>query len=157
MQTLKLTSPTLVFGASGRLGREITRKLLAAGRDVVAVTRDEANAEKAFEAMGIVAGKKGAVGEGSGAVLVRALDVTDPAQLTKEVGKLGDFFAPIHCIWSDDLIVIPTRTRDRGPHRRSLTLPAPLSPSSALCRRFSGHHRDGRRLWAPGRRLDGLL
>ena len=49
----------IVFGASGRSGRQIVSKLLASGRTVVAAVRDRTNALEIFGAQGVTEGRNG--------------------------------------------------------------------------------------------------
>lgn len=71
----------LVFGASGRMGREIVAELLQAGRTVVAAARSEDKARAALEeGLGLRPGRQ----PGGGILFVEAgVDVTDPGTLTQ--------------------------------------------------------------------------
>eukprot|EP00887_Chlorella_sp_A99_P002649 scaffold6.g2649.t1 len=73
----------LVFGASGRAGREIVAALLSAGRTVVAACRSEDKARKAFEQAGLALGGQPS---GAGILFVEAgVDVTNPETLGPEL------------------------------------------------------------------------
>ncbi len=74
----------LVFGASGRTGRQIVAQLLAAGRTVVAAVRDEGRAAEAFAALGISPGR-----QPSGGILFieSGVNVTNAATLTSPLFK----------------------------------------------------------------------
>ena len=71
----------LVFGASGRSGRQIVSKLLASGRTVVAAVRDQIKALEIFGEAGVTEGRNA-----KGILFVESgVDVTDPASLTAEL------------------------------------------------------------------------
>eukprot|EP00889_Picochlorum_renovo_P000282 jgi/Picre1/27312/NNA_000281.t1 len=74
----------LVFGASGRCGKEIVAKLLKRGRTVVAAVRDSAKAMSAFKEYGISEG----VQKNGGILFVEdAVDVTKPEMLSGDLFK----------------------------------------------------------------------
>ena len=74
----------LVFGASGRTGRQVVAQLLAAGRTVVAAVRDETRAKEAFEPLGIKVGRQ-QDGRGGILFLQPSVDVTNASTLTSDV------------------------------------------------------------------------
>jgi len=79
----------MVVGASGRVGREVVKALLASGRDVVACALDE---DKVTAALGEVGARAGfaALGEGSGGLAVRSFDVSSsvPASAFEGVAQV---------------------------------------------------------------------
>ncbi|KAL4536080.1 hypothetical protein Ndes2437B_g05513 [Nannochloris sp. 'desiccata'] len=70
----------LVFGASGRTGRQVVAELLKAGRTVVAAVRDENRAAEAFAPLGISPGRQQSPSEGV-LFLQTGIDVTDDSTL----------------------------------------------------------------------------
>ena len=71
----------IVFGASGRSGRQIVNKLLASGRTVVAAVRDRKKALEVFGESGVTEGRNA-----TGILFVEDnVDVTKPESLTEEL------------------------------------------------------------------------
>lgn len=79
----------LVLGSTGRLGRRIVERLLAAGRTVVAASRSEARASDVLLApagrggLGLVPGRK--LPSGGALFLETGVDVTDPTTLPPQL------------------------------------------------------------------------
>lgn len=76
----------VVFGASGRSGREIISGLLASNRTVIAAVRSKERTVEAFSGLGIVQGRQSNGSEGI-LFIEEGIDVTDPATLTADVFK----------------------------------------------------------------------
>ena len=76
----------VVFGASGRTGRQVVAELLKSGRTVVAAVRDEARALEAFKAVGITAAGRQPPSINSTAILFIQpnIDVTSPDTLMSD-------------------------------------------------------------------------
>ncbi|CAK0786611.1 hypothetical protein CVIRNUC_009825 [Coccomyxa viridis] len=70
----------LVFGSTGKLGRQVVLQLLERGRTVVAAARDAAKAEEVFSELGLSEGMSG--GSGKGILAIEGgIDITNPATL----------------------------------------------------------------------------
>jgi hypothetical protein len=81
----KVTNAVLVFGAGGRLGREVVMAILADGRTVVAAARDAAKTQATLEAA-LAASPAGAMA--AKRLFVRGgVDVTDASTLTADLFK----------------------------------------------------------------------
>lgn len=82
--SLPRENAVLVFGASGRCGKEIVAKLLKSGRTVVAAVRDSAKAMSAFKEYGI---SEGAQKNGGILFVEDTVDVTKPEMLSGDLFK----------------------------------------------------------------------
>lgn len=74
----------LIFGASGRTGRQLVSSLLSAGRTVIAAVRSADRAKEAFQPLGITEGLQN---NGSSGILFLqdGVDVTNPDTLTADL------------------------------------------------------------------------
>lgn len=82
-ETLPRKDAVVVFGASGRTGRQIVAELLRKGRTVIAAVRDEDRTREIFSSLGCIQGRQSS---GPGILFIqRGVDVTRPETLTVEL------------------------------------------------------------------------